>query len=139
MPTGRLRPLLVALLGLALLAGCAESPEERLKGAWEAASAGDVPGFALYFTPASGELVRGVDGVKERTRAQLQYLNDVFEILPPGDVTRVRERGRLAVVSVEPRGGPYDVQLVKERGQWRIDAFTLPALWEPLRQEDTLW
>ncbi|MGM0575030.1 MAG: hypothetical protein ACQEXJ_04785 [Myxococcota bacterium] len=131
----------IPALGLLLLmlAGCAEAPEERLEGAWKAAEAEDVEAFALYFTPPSAEVIRGMVNVTERTRGKMEYLDDPFAVLPRGEIMGVEERGDLAVVTVKPKGDPYEVRMTTHRGQWRIDGFALPEMWAPLEERDDLW
>lgn len=110
-------------------AGCAKSPADRLEAAWKAADDGDREAFALLFTEQSAPLVRGLSEVRERTNGRLSWVEDVFSLLPRGDVTAVEERGNVCLVTVSAGGGSYVVRLLSERGEWHVDARALAALW----------
>jgi hypothetical protein len=125
----RALPLLAA--ALLALTGCAEPPAERVASAWQAGEDSNIEAFAQFFLPASAEFVRNIAAVKGRNKVG-SYLSQPFDVLPKGEILEVSERDNLAVVTVKAKGKTYPVRLLRERGIWFIDAFTLPTLWEPL-------
>lgn len=125
----RLTPLLAA--ALFALSGCAKPPAERVALAWQAGEDENIEAFSQFFLPASAEFIRGLAAVKQRNKVA-SYLRAPFDVLPKGEVLEVSERDNLAVVTVKAKGQTYPVRLLRERGIWFIDAFSLPTLWEPL-------
>lgn len=133
MSSPRPRALLAVAVALAALAGCAEAPTERLAAAWQASEDENLEAFAQFFLPASAEFVRNTAAVKARNKVP-SYLGSPFELLPKGEVLEVSERDNLAVVTVKAKGMTLPVRMLRERGVWFIDAFTLPTLWQPLER-----
>ena len=125
-------PLLVALV-VCFAGGCSAAPEERLATAWAAAADEDAEAFFLHFTEGSRDLLRGLQAVAERTRGDMAYLSPVFEVLPKGEVAESKIHNNLALVTVKAKRRQGEVRLLRERGEWCIDATTLPELWGPLR------
>ena len=122
-------PLLLLLVGLT--PACAEQPEAPVLAAIEAAESGDMDGFTAQFTERSSTLIRSLDTVSSRTRGELTYMKDLFSILPRGSVQGVEIEDERAVVLMATETGTSRVVLLKEGGEWKIDALSLPRMWEP--------
>ncbi len=131
----RTLPLLAA--AVLALAGCAKPPAERVTNAWQAGEDEDLEAFAQFFLPASAEFIRNIATVKARNKVG-SYLTKPFDVLPKGEILEVSERDNLALVTVKAKGKTYPVRLLRERGIWFIDAFSLPTLWEPLAGAATI-
>lgn len=97
----------------------------------EAADSGDMDGFTAQFTERSSTLIRSLDTVSSRTRGELTYMKDLFSILPRGSVQGVEIEDERAVVLMATETGTSRVVLLKEGGEWKIDALSLPRMWEP--------
>ncbi len=131
MPTSR---AILCVLATLVLQGCPASPDERVLAAWEAAELEEEGRFLGYFTEQSAALLRGAAATKLRTRGDLTYLDEVYDVLPPGELVEVKERGNMALVTVKARRERFDIRLLRERGEWHIDALGLPPFWEPLAE-----
>ncbi|MEC9071293.1 MAG: hypothetical protein VX938_02900, partial [Myxococcota bacterium] len=99
--------------------------------AMEAAEIKDMERFAAQFTQRSSDLILRLQEVSTRTRGELTYLEDIFSILPQGNVQRSEDDGQRAVVVVGTETGSSEIVLLKEGGEWKIDAMSLPRMWEP--------
>jgi len=131
--SGRLLGLLLAALAVSTLAGCGEAPEEVYAQAKTAIQAKDFGGFTATLTERSAALLRGLEQTAERTRGRYQYLKDLYDVLPVGDVHGSKERGNVTVLKVgKSEKDAQDVVLLRERDGWRIDVMDSPRLWEPL-------
>ena len=91
----------------------------------------DVELFAAQFTEGSADLILRLQEVSSRTRGELTYLEDIFTILPRGNVQGSEDDGQRAVVEVATETGTSQIVLLKEGGEWKIDALSLPRMWEP--------
>ena len=89
----------------------------------------NVPGAGRF-----NEVVRGSHETKERTRGRIVYLDDVFALLPKGEIEEVDEKGKRIVLKV----GKKKVRMVQEHGLWVVDAFALERFWKPLRETESL-
>ncbi len=127
---------MITLLGLLTLmaSGCADSPGDRVRGAWEARQQDDLEAYLGSFTERSRALFRGMIATRERTRGELSYLDPIEDLLPSGEILRDEERGELGVVLVASPKGEYEVICVRERGVWVIDGVALKGLWDPLKK-----
>jgi hypothetical protein len=130
----RLRASWVIVLLAATLWGCGDSPEDRVREAWEARQQDDIEAYLGSFTERSGELFRGMLRTSERTRGELEYLDPVNHLLPSGEILSSRVEGELGSVTVAASKGEYEVLCVRERGVWVIDGLALRDLWEPLNK-----
>ena len=116
-------------------AGCADPPDDRYEDALEAAEkAEDLEDYLLYFTSASAEMLRGTNKVATSKSKDLAYLEDIRTILPGKEVEEVEERGSLALLTVSGNEGK-PIRMLREKGEWVIDAYSLSAFWKPLRAE----
>ena len=131
MPNTRTITLMLAAL---TLAACADAPDERLVAAWEAAELEEEDRFLGFFTEQSAALLRGVATTKRRTRGDLAYLKSVYEVLPSGELVEVKERGNMALVTVKAKRKRFDIRMLREGGEWHIDALGLPHFWQPLAE-----
>ena len=131
------RHLLLAVVGLTL-AACADPPEVRYQQAQAAAELKEPGAYLLYFTNASADLVRNMERVRKRAGSEFTYLEDIFTLLPPGEVTDVRIRGEAAHLTVVHRNTPTTVRMLRERGEWVVDALELAAMWAPLNERPEL-
>ena len=122
----------MALLLVSLTAACADPPEVRYANAVAAAGSDDTESFLSCFTQASAGVLRGMLATQERLVDGVAYLGDVRKILPEGEVAGVEVKARVAFVKIASRRGETTVRMVREEGQWVIDAMALPAFWEPL-------
>ena len=124
----------MSILGL-LLTACADPPDDRYEEALEAAEkAEDLEDYLLFFTSASAEMLRGTHKIATSKSKDLAYLDDIRKLLPKGEVEEVEERGNLALVKLAGNDGP-PIRMIREKGEWVIDAYSLPAFWKPLRAE----
>ena len=120
---------LVALLFLA----CAESPDEVYQRALDARTAKDSAAYLSCFTARTRRLLERLDEVEEMTRQKLTYLQNPFSLLPDGGQRgSAKEKGNVARFVVT--GGREDIEVVmlKEQGEWRIEALELEAFWGPM-------
>jgi hypothetical protein len=130
----RLRPLLLLVASLCIVA-CADPPADRYDAAVEAASkAEDLEDYLLFFTSASAEMLRGTHKVATSRNKDLAYLSDIRKLLPEAEVEEVEERGNLALVKLQGSESP-PIRMIREKGEWVIDAYSLPSFWKPLRAE----
>lgn len=124
---------LIGLLALAL-SGCADSPGDRVREAWEARQQDELETYISSFTERSATLFRGLIRTSERTRGELVYLDPVKDLLPSGEILSERVDGELGSVIVASPRGEYEVLCVRERGVWVIDGLALRDLWAPLNE-----
>ena len=125
--------VIVALM--AIVGACADSPETRYGDAVLAGkNAEDLEDYLLFFTTASAEMLRGTQRVTKSKNNDFAYLQDVRTILPEKDVEEVEERGNLALVKLDGLDWK-PIRMIREKGEWAIDAFSLPTFWAPLRKE----
>ena len=133
----RIRSLnLLMMVGcFALVSACAAPPDTRYEDAVEAAEkAEDLEDYLLFFTSASAEMLRGTNKVATSKSKDLAYLSDIRKILPTSEVTDVEERGNLALLTIDGNDGK-PIRMLREKGEWVIDAYSLAAFWKPLRAE----
>jgi len=124
--------LLVAMV--AFVGACADSPETRYGDAVLAGKkAEDLEDYLLFFTTASAEMLRGTERVTKSKDNDFAYLQNVRTILPEKEVEEVEERGNLALVKLEGLDWK-PIRMIREKGEWAIDAYSLPTFWEPLRK-----
>jgi hypothetical protein len=125
------------LLLLSVGSGCADAPDDRYAQAVEAAAKTDaLEDYLLFFTQSSAEMLRGADRVARSKSKDLAYLKDVRTLLPETEVDGVEIRGNLALLTLAGQDGK-PIRMVQERGEWVIDATSLPRFWAPLRKEVT--
>ena len=118
-----------------LLSACADPPADRYEEALETAEkAEDLEDYLLFFSSASAEMLRGTHKVATSKSKDLAYLEDVRKILPAGEVQEVEERGNLALLKVEGHS-ESPIRMIREKGEWVIDAYSLNSFWKPLRAE----
>lgn len=125
---------LVAALALAL-AGCTDSPKERLTSAWAAADEALFDAYVSHFTTDSVPLVRGLVETASRTKKAFKYVDSPYDLVPAGDILEVEERDQLVLVTVKAKER-YTVRMRFEDGAWAIDGTSLAALWAPLKGTD---
>lgn len=130
----RLRATWIIVLLAAALCGCADSPGDRVREAWDARQRDDLEAYLGSFTERSGELLRGMMRMSERTRGELVYLDPVKDLLPAGEILSDLVEGQLGSVTIASAKGEYEVLCVRERGVWAIDGLALKELWEPLNK-----
>jgi len=124
---------LIGLIAITL-SGCADTPADRVREAWNARQQDDLEGYLATFTERSGALLRGMLRTSERTRGELVYLDPVKDLLPSGEILTDRVDGELGSVIVASPRGEYEVLCVRERGVWVIDGLALRDLWAPLNE-----
>lgn len=132
--TPRAIPTFPALL-LALLAfvACAESPDEVYQRALAARVAQDRDAYLSCFTARTRRMLERLDEVEEMTRKKLSYLKDPFSLLPnSGRLGSAKEKGNVARLVVTGGREDIEVVLLKEQGEWRIEALELEAFWGPM-------
>ena len=106
----------VILLLLALVAGCAESPEECVQNAFGALCAGDTEGFKKRLTRPSLALYEGL--TEFSPEAFICATVSEFKIAEAGGV-----REGLRILEVTTDKGTMDVAVVQSDGTWRLDLF----------------
>lgn len=119
---------LIALLPLVLI-GCGTEPTERFAQARAAAEDKNLENFTKFFTRDSAIFLRQMETAAKRSR--IQYLKDIFSVLPDGEVEEVLIEGNSAVLKVKGRA-KVEVRMFMENDEWSIDVFSLPKVWEPL-------
>lgn len=118
------------------LTACTPGPAEQVTIAQEAAELGDLDAMAQVFTRRSSSLLQSLAEVDRQSQGQIQYMRSLTRLMPPGVVTEVRhEEDAVHVLLEDERRGTSSVILVKEAGQWKIDALRLPGFWAPLEGE----
>jgi starvation-inducible outer membrane lipoprotein len=129
---GRARPLLLLLIALAL-AACSASPREVYERALAAREAKDLPAFLQCFSARTRKLLGNLSAVEEATRKKLAYLKDPLRLLPEAAPTgEAREDGNLATLKVGSGRAEVEVVLVREGGEWKIEALELESFWAPM-------
>ena len=91
----RLQPWWFPLLLALGLAACSETPRERLASAWAAADDERFDTYVSHFTADSVPLLRGLVETASRTRKAFAYIDSPYELVPPGDILEVDEKGDL--------------------------------------------
>ena len=135
LPPFRVLAASVFLGFVSLASACADPPDARYQDALEAAEkAEDLEDYLLFFTGASAEMLRGTNKVATSKNKDLAYLDDIRKILPTSEVEEVEERGNLALLTVEGNEG-QSIRMLREKGEWVIDAYSLTAFWKPIRAE----
>ena len=119
---------------LLLVTACGGSPGDTVREAWQAREEENFEAYVQAFTERSGDLLRGIASTAERTRGSLSYMDPMKDLLPPGEIVIDRVDGELGTVVVAAAQGEYEIQCVRERGAWVIDALTLQETWAPLRE-----
>jgi hypothetical protein len=132
--TLRLSAILLAAL---LLVACSEGPDEVYQRALDARAAKDRVAYLACFTTRTQRLLERLDEVEALTRKKLSYLKDPFTLLPKGSTIassqgKAKEKGNVARLRI--KGGREDIEVVmlKEAGEWRIEALELEAFWGPM-------
>mgnify|MGYP005652079265 CR=1 FL=1 len=111
-----LKNIQIVMLLLALVAGCAESPEECVKNAFGALCAGDPEGFKKRLTPPSVALYEGLS----------EFSPAAFSCTAGSEMTVVETGGvreGLRILEVTTVNGTMDVAVVQSDGTWRLDLF----------------
>lgn len=126
-------PLAVLALFAGLATACGEAPREAYLQARQAADAKDFEAFAGWFTDRSASLLRGLHSAADETRGRYEYVKDLYDVLPSGDVFEEKIDGSLAILKVgASERAAEEVILLREVDGWRIDILDSPRLWEPL-------
>jgi len=119
------------------LAACSTSPRAVIEQAQAARRDRDQAAYLACFTDKSRRLLQNLRAVEDTTRKTLHYLSDPFVLLPEGPIEEPRSvEGNVAVVPVGSGKKRAEVVLLKEAGEWRIEALELPAFWEPLHDKE---
>ncbi len=129
----QVRALALSLLSFVLFLGCSEEPDQVYQRALDARRAKDQAAYLACFTVRSQRVLERLDEVEEMTRKKLVYLQKPFTLLPEGTpLGTAREKGNVARLTV--KGGRQDIEIVllKEQGEWRIEALELDAFWAPM-------
>jgi len=128
----RARSLLLLLIALAL-AACTASPREVYERALAARQAADLPDYLQCFTGRTRKLLSNLTAVEEATRKKLAYLKDPFRLLPEAAPDgEAREDGNLATLKVGSGRAEVEVVLVREGGEWKIEALEMESFWAPM-------
>jgi len=130
--TPRVLTLLVALAPLT--AACGDAPADRYAEALAAAEREELEVYSLYFTQRSADVVRASQEVRAREGRDFAYFDDVYELLPRGQVLDSHVEGEVARVRVQGQRKEVTVQMRQERGLWVVDGFALPGFWAPLKE-----
>lgn len=128
-PAGRPRGLLfgAALLALAGLAACGESPGDVYIGMATSAEFGDRAGFLAGFTPESKALVEAQISLSE---AYDLRQDDPVKQLVFDRLISVETDGDEAILEVARGARTRKILMVKTDAGWRIDTKKLVEFWE---------
>ena len=130
--------LLVCIVPLMLLAGCAQSPTEVYVNMTTAAQMGDKEGFLQGFTMKSRALV---DSLISLSEAYGMNQSNPYTLLIFDEIESETIEGEQAVVRVRHRARTRSLLFVKEtcegageqtcdEGAWRIDTQKLETYWD---------
>ncbi len=128
-----IRRFLALIVAAWLLVSCSEAPDEVYQRALDARLAKDRVAFLACFTARSQRVLERLDEVEELTRKKLTYLQDPFVLLPErGSHAAAKEKGNVARIVISGGREDIEVVLLREQGEWRIEALELDAFWAPM-------
>lgn len=122
----------MALLGLAMLMGCNQSPTERFQSCRERATNGEsLETLSTCLSARSVTMLSALNRQTEETDGALEYLAEFDALLdvridPESDVDINGGIAFLRTMNNET------VVMLKEDGDWRIDVMELRSFWTPL-------
>lgn len=126
------RLFLVVLVSWAL-AGCAAGPEATWDRAQQARRDKDTAAWLDCFTARTQKVLANLDAFQATARKDLRWLNDPFTLLPEGSPAQpATVEGNVALLRVGTGKHELEVVMIREAGQWRIEALELPTFWQPL-------
>jgi len=124
---------LALLLVVLALAACAEGPEATWARALQARRDNDPAAYLACFTTRTRKVLANLEAFQQSTRKGLPWLKDPYVLLPEqGPTQPARVDGNVATLRVGDGKRELEGVLVREAGEWRIEALELPTFWAPL-------
>jgi|GEM_PF-2734296 len=121
------------LLVLMALPGCAAGPEATWNRAVQARRDKDLATYLACFTSKTQKVLANLDAFQATAKKNLSWLKDPYTLLPEATpTTAAKVDGNVALLRVGSGKKEIEAVLVREAGQWRIEALELPTFWAPL-------
>ena len=124
----------MALLGLAMLLGCNQSPAERFQSCRERATSGEpLETLSDCFSARSVTMLSALHRQTEETDGALEYLAE-FDALLDVQIDPDSEMDINGGIAFLKTLNNETVVMLKEDGDWRIDVMEMRSFWAPLAE-----